>query len=249
MKFNTNKSMVNYQSNDKAETRLICFSNAGGSPSMFRQWHTFLGSDVEVWGAAYPGRDTLTGEPISSKISTMITYYINELSLFDDAKIIFYGHSFGALVAYVLAIKLRDLGCPIDMLCVGARRSPMMSAREKMDFSSDKKLIDQLVTFGGVPDVLLNDEDMLNYFLPHIRNDLELNEEAITLSNPKLDVPIVAFSSPSDILVLPKEIRAWGDCTHGPFESISLSGGHFFIKNNESVFFDRLNKTLGKSMC
>ena len=239
--------MVNYQSNDGAKTRLICFPNAGGSPSMFRQWHAFLGNDIEVWGAAYPGRDTLIGEQPAKTMSTMIAYYINELSLFNGARIVLYGHSFGALVAYLLAIKLRDLGCPIDVLCVGARRSPTMHAREKMDFSSDKKLIDQLVRFGGVPDVLLNDKDMLNYFLPHIRNDLELNEKAVALSNPKLNVPIIAFSSPSDILVLPKEIRAWGDCTHANFENISLSGGHFFIKANERAFFNQLNEIVEKS--
>ena len=248
MKFNTNKSMVNYQRNDLAKIRLVCFSNAGGGASMFRQWHTFLGGDVEVWGAVYPGRDTLIGEPISKSISTIISYYINDLSLFNDLKIVFYGHSFGALIAYMLAIKLRDLGCSIDVLCVGARRSPTMPSREKMDFSSDKKLVDQLATFGGIPDVLLRDNDMLNYFLPHIRNDLELNEKTITLSNMKLDTPIFAYSSPDDILVLPKEIRAWGDCTDRSFENISLSGGHFFIKNNERVFFDQINKMLEKTM-
>jgi len=248
MKFNTNKSMVNYQSNDKARTRLICFSNAGGSPSMFRQWHASIGSDVEVWGAVYPGRDTLIGEPLSKSISTIISYYINDLSFFDNVKVIFYGHSFGALVAYMLAIKLRDLGRSIDILCVGARRSPTTYPREKIDFSSDKKLIEQLATFGGVPDILLQDEDMLNYFLPHIRNDLELNETTITLPDMKLDMPIFAFSSPDDILVLPKEIKAWQDCTDTFFENISLSGGHFFIKNNKSVFFDQINRIVEKSI-
>jgi len=248
MKFNTNKSMVNYQHNDGAKARVFCFSNAGGGPSMFRQWHTFLENDVEVWAAAYPGRDTLSGEPFAKKISSLVSYYISDLSLFSGGKVIFYGHSFGALVAYKLAIKLRDIGCSVDVLCVGARRSPTMLSREKMDVSSDKKLVDQLTMFGGIPDILLDDKDMLNYFLPHIRNDLVLNEEVISLPNMKLDIPIFAFSSPADSLVLPKEIRAWGDCTHSSFENISLSGGHFFIKNNERVFFNQMNKIIEKSI-
>jgi len=239
--------MVNYQDNDGAKIRLICFANAGGGPSMFRQWHSFLNDDVDVWAAAYPGRDTLSGELFAKTMSGLISYYISDLSIFSGAKIVFYGHSFGALVAYMLAMKLRDLGFLIDVLCVGARRSPMMPPREKLKFYSDKKLIDQLSTFGGIPDILLEDDDMLNYFLPHIRNDLELNEETVSLSNAKLDMPIVAFSSPADLLVLPKEIRAWGECTHASFENISLSGGHFFIKNNERVFFDQMNKILEKS--
>jgi len=248
MKFNTNKSMVNYQHNDGAKIRLICFANAGGGPSMFRQWQGFLNDDVDVWAAAYPGRDTLSGESFSKTVSSLISYYTSDLSLFSGAKIIFYGHSFGAFVAYMLAIKLKDLGCSIDVLCVGARRAPMMPPREKMKFYSDKKLIDQLASFGGIPDILLEDDDMLNYFLPHIRNDLELNEESVSLPNVKLDVPIFAFSSPTDLLVLPKEIRAWGECTRETFENISLSGGHFFIKNNERVFFDRMRNILDKTM-
>ena len=249
MKFNTNKSMVNYHQNDGARVRLICFSNAGGGPSMFRQWHSFLDNDVDVWAAAYPGRDTLIGEDLSQTMSALISYYISDLSLFSGAKIIFYGHSFGALVAYSLAKMLKSLGCSPDVLCVGARRSPTMKSRERIDLYSDKKLIEQLATFGGIPDVLLNDNEMLNYFLPHIRNDLTLNEETIPLSNIKLDVPIFAFSSPADVLVLPKEIRAWGDCTHAFFENISLSGGHFFTKNNQRVFFDQINRIVDKSTC
>lgn len=248
MDFNTNKSLVNYQRKVGAKINLVCFANAGSGVPLFRQWHTFFDDTVDVWGASYPGRDTLSNEDPVSSMKELIPYYIEDLSLYRDREFVLYGHSFGALVVFMLAVELQRKGIRPAAVCVGARRAPSMQTREKIAFDNDKKLVEQLKKFGGIPDLLLEDSDLLMYFLPHIRHDLFLNEQSIEYAYEKVQAPVFSFSSPSDFLVLPREIRAWGDHTDELFESISLSGGHFFINENKRVFFDHMRKIIDKTV-
>ncbi len=251
MKFNTNKSLINYALKSTEESRsevsLICFANAGAGATVFRSWSKEFGDDIDVWGAAYPGRDTLLQKPAATTVDELVAYYLADISMFPDEGYVLYGHSFGALVAYTLALKLQALGRTPIALCIGARRAPCAQAREILDFSSDKKLINELTKLGGIPDALAKDKDMLAYFLPHIRNDLFLNETHAGKQVAKLDCPIFGFYSPADQLVLPEEVRGWSAYTNAEYAAISLEGGHFFINGSASVFFRELRNIIIKT--
>ena len=248
MKFNTNRSLINYTFNETAEMNLICFANAGAGPTVFRQWNEAFNGVVNVWGASYPGRDTLSQlEPVHS-LEALISIYAEELSFFSNKPFLLYGHSFGALVAYSLAVKLQDSGVCTVALCVGARRPPFMNARGALDFGSDQRLLDQLKKLKGIPDVLLENEELLEYYLPHIKHDLLLNESCIGNPVEKLVNPIFGFYSSSDLLVLPSEVEGWSVYTEEYFEPISVTGGHFFIKDKNNAFFREMMKIIDKSM-
>lgn len=249
MKFNTNKSLTNYKPNNSHKINLICFASAGSGPSVFRQWGSKFEGRTEVWAAAYPGRDTLSVNDPASTIDELVSYYVKDLSVFPSGDFILYGHSFGALVAYEVALKLQSLGRVPAALCVGARRAPDMKARSldlglrlKNGSITDKELVDDLTKAGGMPEVLLQNSELLEYYLPHIRNDLILNESATETQVEKILSPIFGFYSASDLIVLPEEVHGWGSFTDELFEPISVPGGHFFLKDQNKKFFDGLSR-------
>lgn len=252
MKFNTNKSLMNYAlkptEESCADVNLLCFANAGAGATMCRTWSDALGDDVDVWGAAYPGRDTLLQAPPANNLDELVAYYMADMSLFPDDGYILYGHSFGALVAYTLALKLQALGRSPMALCVGARRAPSMPAGEPLDVSSDEKLLAALKKLGGIPEALAKDSDMLAYFLPHIRHDLFLNETYVGRPVVAVDCPIYGFYSPSDRLVSEAEVKGWRRYSSVGFESVSLNGGHFFIQEASDTFFRELKNTIVKTV-
>jgi len=251
MKFNTNKSLTNYKPNNISKVNLICFASAGSGPSVFRQWSAKFEGRADVWAASYPGRDTLSASSPASTIDELVSYYVKDLSVFPSGGFILYGHSFGALVAYEVALKLQGLGRVPAAVCIGARRAPNMKARSldlgrglKSGSISDKDLVEDLTKAGGMPEVLLQNSELLEYYLPHIRNDLILNESANREQVKKVLSPIFGFYSASDLIVLPEEVSGWGSYTDELFVPISVSGGHFFLKDQNRKFFDELTKIL-----
>ncbi|PCJ31179.1 MAG: hypothetical protein COA99_17450 [Moraxellaceae bacterium] len=248
MKFNTNKSLINYNPRPCADINLICFANAGAGAPTFRPWTATFGEDVDVWAAAYPGRDTLTGKDPVKTLAEVVEYYTADLSLFPDKGYVLYGHSFGALVAFALALELQSVGRAPAALCVGARHAPHLDAYESIDWRNQTKLVEQLKKVGGMPDAILNDKDMLEYFLPHISNDLMLNEQGDSLVGQKVECPIYAFSSLTDQLVRPTDVVEWSQYTDESFEHTSFIGGHFFISQKDNGFFDKLSEIIGKTM-
>src|SRR5690242_13516044 len=80
-----------------ATVRLICFHHAGGGATSFNLWKRGLGSDVEVIAVEIPNRERF------ATLRDLVAEVNDQLADALDEPHVFFGHSFGALVAYRLA--------------------------------------------------------------------------------------------------------------------------------------------------
>jgi len=202
---------------------------------MYRRWAQLL-PDAEVWGVNYPGREALHGLPFANSPSEIVQMLLEQMSVWNEKKLWLYGHSFGAMMAFSTALQLQQLGVRPATLLVSARRAPHLPATETFSDLSDSEFLTQLDRFGGVPAAIRNDPDMMAFYTPIIRADLDLNDRACHAEGAAVDAPLYLFSARYDKAANSQELAAWKHCTRGHFSHRVFEGGHFFIQDDAEGF-------------
>lgn len=240
MKTSQNKLFSCFFPNDEATHRLFCFPCAGGDVTMFRDWYQYL-PDTEVWCANLPGRGVLSSTPYPENFADLIHPILAELSKdFTDKPIMLLGHSFGALVAYALALDLQRNNEPVEALLVCARRGPERKGRYDFSAMSDEQVLGKLIEMNSIPDELMQSEELLSFYLKVIIRDLVLNETIVSTGQP-LSVPLYIYAGAEDAVVSLEDIAAWQTVTTGAVVQRDFAGDHLFIVKNREPFLDQLS--------
>src|SRR5579875_2196448 len=113
----------------RARLRLFCFSYAGGSAAVFRNWPHFLPAAVEVQPIELPGHGRRIKEAPIDNITALVEELASTIPL-RALPFAFFGHSMGALVSFELTRLLRRQRHPLpECLFVSAYRVPHLPAR------------------------------------------------------------------------------------------------------------------------
>jgi medium-chain acyl-[acyl-carrier-protein] hydrolase len=161
--------------------------------------------------------------------------------------LLFFGHSLGALIAFELAGCLRQsYNCSPAYLFVSGNRAPHLLGREApLHLLPDRHFIDELKhRFNGIPQVILDDPELLQLFLPTLRADLTLLETYVYQPGPPLDCPISAYGGLQDHWADPPTIEAWRPYTQSAFNSRMFPGGHFYLQTERTALLQNIVKEL-----
>lgn len=244
------------QANPQARLRLFCFPYAGGSIVTYRTWPADLPSDIEVCAVQLPGRDARLKEPAFTQMQDLIVALAQALQPAMDKPFAFFGHSMGALIAYELARHLRRhrLQQPLHLL-VSARPAPNITYTSfdepgvQLHQLPDDLFIDQLIQrYNAIPQVVLNEPEILRLLLPTVRADFTLLETYRYRSEEPLECPISAFGGISDRLIVEQDIRAWSEHTRGSFKQRMFPGDHFYLRNVQSALLQAVTHDLYRTM-
>ncbi|MGW0828065.1 thioesterase II family protein [Streptomyces sp. NPDC002845] len=229
--------------------RMFCFPYAGGGASAYAGWQRWLGTGVEVLPVQLPGREGRMPEPRFTDLSALVADLDRELGEELDGPHVLYGHSMGALVAFALAQHRRARGERLPLaLLLGAHRAPHLPAPPITHgyVADDMELVRGLAALGGLPRVLLDRPDWLAALLPVVRGDLMLCDGAGSVDRTPLPIPLHTFAGADDQLVTVPEIREWSLYSTRECETVVVPGGHFYIREQENVFLDRLSEVLSR---
>lgn len=94
--------------------------------------------------------------------------------------------------------------------------------------------------------MLLDRPEWLAALLPVVRGDLMLCEGAGSVDRTPLPVPLHTFAGTEDRLVTVPEVREWSLYSTEDSETVVVPGGHFYIREQESAFLDRLSEVLSR---
>jgi surfactin synthase thioesterase subunit len=216
---------------DQGSLRLFCFPHAGGGASAYWPWIGALGSRVEVAPVQLPGRETRRTAPPFCNWNELVEGLIQGLAVFFEPPFAFFGHSFGAFVAFEVARELAGRGVPTtECLLVSAARAPQLRDPDlSIGRLPDADFIDRLRRLNGIPEQVLETKELLEIFLPTIRGDLALLDEYRYRDDPPLTCPIVAFGGVDDKKVSRQDLEAWAKQTSNRFTTRCFPGGHFFL--------------------
>ncbi|HEX8093355.1 thioesterase II family protein [Jatrophihabitans sp.] len=135
---------------------------------------------------------------------------------------VFYGQSFGALLAYEVARALPDWLRP-DLLV------PACGAAPPDWFGSVRACDDEaeeLLRGCGLNELLPEDDEIREFALGAIRADLAICRSYRHCPEPVPDFAIHALAGADDLLLPPTALARWAAATTGPFAVSVAAGGH-----------------------
>lgn len=235
---------LEYKKNPDALIRLFCFHHSGGGASAYYPWVDYLSSKIEMIAIQLPGREDRFVESLNNNLNDIITKLSKEFAIYKDKPFFVFGHSLGALISYEFINSVHQLYSlyPRHMI-ISATKAPHLPLRRKeLSKLDNKSLKEELRIYDGVDKRILNNDELLDLFLPIIRSDFGIYENYNFLKSMPVPCDILALSGDEDQTVTQEEILAWSVYTTGQFEHMSFPGKHFFIKEQQNKILEIINQ-------
>ena len=191
--------------------RLYCVPFAGGGPAAYRLWATDLPDDVEVVAVQLPGRNPAAPGPRPDSVAELVAILQPELEAAADVPFALFGHSLGALVAFELTVALeqrRRPGPAAALRLRPRRRLTTVRTGSAVHALPDDEFLDAIsVRFGGVPDAIRAEPELLALLLPALRADVRTFETYAPLTDRTVRCPVHVYGGADDAHPRPDAAR------------------------------------------
>lgn len=215
---------------------IFLFHHAGGDKYFFREFERKLAPHLEPISIEVPGRGDRFGEPLLHDIDSIADDVFNQVKPYIQKPYMILGFSMGTLVAYQLMQKIRKLGkmLPQHVFLLG-RESPDFFKRDIFSYKySSSDFWKHVSQYGGLPQVILENEEIKNMFEPILRADFQALEEFAFVQHPPLPVSATVLLGNQDIVKL-ENAQTWQLHFEPEIEIQYVNGGHFFLLENMDV--------------
>ena len=226
----------------QALSRIFCLPFAGGGATAFRDWGKLLGATIEVCPIQLPGREGRFNELAFEEAQSLAQVLARQLQPFTNKPFAIYGHSMGALVAFELTRVLQASGFAMPRaLILGAHRAAHLPRiRETLYNLDDKTFIQKSQRFGGFPDEVLANDELLQLLIPTLKADFTLCDTYIYAEQDPLNCPIHVFSGANDPDTPYEAMEAWRQHSSVSTKIHVFQAGHFFIRSDRERVIDTL---------
>lgn len=248
--------ILRFAATGEARRRLYCLPFAGGGPSTYRTWPRHLHPDIEVCAIVLPGRDPRDlargGEAPPGLMSVILPSVVAAVVETESAAPLpfaVFGHSMGALIAYELTVALEDrtagIERPPEHLFVSGRRPPdELHRAASIHALPDNEFLDELqVRYGGVPEVVRSEPELLALFLPALRADVQVFETYQPLTDRKVACKIHVYGGDADLRPRPEQLAGWHRVAEREVSVRTFPGDHFYLVNEVAGLADDLSES------
>lgn len=217
-----------------AAGRLFCLPYAGGSAAVYREWGRALSGEVEVQAVQLPGRGWRLREAPGRDLGELAEKIAEAIEPLADRPFLLFGHSMGAWLGLLVARELERRGLePIALLASGRQAPQLGCVQPPLSHLEDGDFVAEVQRrYGGIPELIREDHDLLQLLLPALRADIEALERYRHRGEPRLRCPVIALGGQTDRVVPVETLAAWAEETIGPFEIETFPGGHFYFQDN-----------------
>jgi external thioesterase TEII len=228
---------------------LVCLPFAGGNKYSYRPLFTESSTVFSTSTLEYPGRGTRIFEDLTSDIDKLVNDLFNQLKpILSKGNYALYGHSLGGLLTYLLAVKIREnkAELPKHIFITGAS-GPSAPSRltKKFHLYPQKEFIDEIIILGGMPDEILQDNAMLEFLEPILRNDFKVSETYVHQAAEPLNIPFTVITCIDEDLTA-EEVLLWQNESIPAVDFIQLEGDHFFIMHHKDFVINTISEKLIK---
>jgi medium-chain acyl-[acyl-carrier-protein] hydrolase len=228
--------------------KLFCFPYAGGSAVIFNQWKRYLQPGIELVAIEYAGRGKRIDEALYKDLPDAIEDLFQLIKpQLGRSPYALFGHSLGGLVVYELAQKIRAHRLPAPMhIFFSGKRAPHIEKKDekKYHLMDDDEFRKELIGLGGTPPDFFENHELVNVFLPILRNDFKLTEmDTCHGEIHPLDNSISVFLGRDEELT-PEPYEEWKKHTKGICNIHYFDGNHFFLHKQAAQVAGLISQTL-----
>lgn len=228
---------------------LFCLPFAGGNKYSFRPYEKFVPSPINLITLEYPGRGARMSEPLLSDAVQLVPDLCSQvMQRISGNPYAIYGHSLGALLAFLLTRQLLAGGCaaPLHLFVSGAGGPAGFLQEKQRHLLPRNLLLEEIKKMGGTQAAVLDHEELLEIFEPVIRADLRICDTYAYEPAAPLNIPVTVITGTEE--PIPEErILLWGKETTGPVQFRKLPGDHFFIFDHPAALMSCISGQLSKT--
>lgn len=231
-----------------SKIKLFCFPYAGGSAIIYNIWKQYLDSRIEFVPIELAGRGKRINEPLYTGVPAVIEdVYEIIVKMINDNPYALFGHSMGGMISYQLCQKLRERGHhPPAHVFFSGRSAPHVKRPDEMKYHlmGDEEFKKEVINLGGTPPEFFEYPELLEVFLPLLKNDFKLAEEEIHNGEiHALDSNISVFLGKDEDLTS-EQCDGWKKHTKKLCSIHYFEGGHFFLHEETEQIVKLINNTL-----
>ena len=226
----------------QARLRLLCLPYGGVGSAIYFPWNKYLPKNIELCLIRLPGRETRLKETPFTRLLPLVEELAQALAPFLDRPFAVFGHSMGALIGFEFMHYQQDLSSrtATHLFVSGRRAAQLPDPNPPLHKLPDLDLVKEVQSrYNGIPKVILQDDELLQLFLPTLRADIELIE-TYCFQGTRLDIPISAFSGRDDVMVSEIDVASWGELTLKKFRMRIFPGDHFYLQNHPDMVIQEI---------
>jgi external thioesterase TEII len=207
--------------------QLFLLHFAGGNCFSFQFLRPYL-AEFEFIPIELPGRGKRIREGLLTDLDSAADDVLAQITgLLRSDRFLIYGHSMGSVIALKVAGLLEKRNkAPLQVIVTG-NPGPGVKENKRRHLMGREEFKNELRAIGGVPEQILANTEMLDFFEPILRADFKIVEGEDVRSLPPIKAPIYAIMGSREEKA--DEIGNWRLFTSSRFESKIMEGDHFFI--------------------
>lgn len=228
---------------------LITLPYAGGNKYAYNALKPFLHNNISLVPAELPGRGQRMTQPLLEDIHRMADDLLLQVSAHTETDYILYGHSMGGILGNLLLHRLKEAGMNLPLHffitgCASPKSNHLRTIRHRLP---DTDLKEELRILGGLPDEVLSNDDLMEFFLPIIRVDMKALELYQYQSLGRYEVPLTVICGTEEPIT-PEMAAGWADESVYPPHILRFNGNHFFILHHFEALAQLINKATANAV-
>jgi surfactin synthase thioesterase subunit len=234
-----------------AGSRVFCLAHAGGNPRSFLAWQPLVDPSVQIVPVYLPGRAHRVDEPEPASLDALADAVAEAVSTRADLPFQLFGHSFGGLLAFEVARRLRHLPTLRALVASGCSAPACQPSAQVVRAArvDGREFAEIVSSYGGLPPEIVADEELHRLLFPSLKTDVRLIAGYQHRPAPPLMVDLVLVNGHDDPHVSVESLAPWADeCVVAP-EVRWSEGGHFYFTDRPAAVvevFQRLRTDPGR---
>ncbi|TLW90614.1 thioesterase [Saccharomonospora piscinae] len=224
-------------------TAVLCFPPAGAGATFYREWP--VSETLRIVPVELPGREKRFADPVPTDVGSLVGDLVPDLltSIDNVSKAVFFGHSFGAVLAYEAVHAVLAAAPEVDAtLVVSGSPGPSTLRGTRISGRDDDSFVASVRAIAGYQHPALDDPELRDLVLPTLRADVLLHENYRPAGRPRLPIPVYSVRGTADDVVSAADAQEWSDVTTGDFELVELPGGHMYLVDSAAELLDRIGR-------
>jgi surfactin synthase thioesterase subunit len=194
----------------------------------------------------FPGHGKRMEEALLTNIHAMADDLYDQIKDHLNRPYAVWGHSLGGIVSYLLLKKIEAQSryAPRHLFISGSRGPSVKRKTKNVHLFPRKAFIDKVKGYGGIPEEVLQEKDLMDLFEPILRADFQALETFEYQQSEPLETPITVMIGIDETIHF-DEAAKWQGVTCHPIDLRQFPGGHFFIFK----YFSEIGRMVSQRLC